>query len=70
MLTSKITGGASADSAVSAPSPFDASIVSSSNGAISSITLAILIVWCHRANIVRISNRTENKLSFGKKRND
>ena len=39
MLTSKITGGASADSAASASSPFDASIVSSSNGAISSITL-------------------------------
>ena len=35
--------------------------------AIASITLAILIVWCHRANIVRIGNRTENKLSFGKK---
>ena len=35
--------------------------------ALSSILLAILIVWCHRANLVRISNRTENKLSFGKK---
>ena len=35
--------------------------------ALSSILLAVLIVWCHRANLVRISNRTENKLSFGKK---
>ncbi len=35
--------------------------------ALSSILLAILIVWCHRANLVRISNRTESKLSFGKK---
>ena len=34
---------------------------------LSAIILAILIVWCHRANIIRISNRTENKLSFGKK---
>ena len=38
--------------------------------ALSTITLAILIVWCHRANIVRIGNRTENKLSFGKKKSD
>ena len=36
--------------------------------AISSIAIAIIIVWCHRANLVRISNRTENKLSFGKKK--
>ena len=36
--------------------------------ALSSILLAILIVWCHRSNLVRISNRTENKLSFGKKK--
>ena len=35
--------------------------------ALSSILLAILIVWCHRANLVRISNRTESKLSFSKK---
>ena len=35
---------------------------------LSSIILAILIVWCHRANLARISNRTENKISFGKKR--
>lgn len=34
---------------------------------LSSIIIAILIVWCHRANLVRISNRTENKISFGKK---
>ena len=36
--------------------------------AISTITLAIIIVWCHRANLERISNRTENKISFGKKK--
>lgn len=36
--------------------------------ALSTIIVAILIVWCHRANLVRISNRTENKISFGKKK--
>ena len=36
---------------------------------LSSIVIAILIVWCHRANLVRISNKTENKISFGKKKN-
>ncbi len=35
--------------------------------ALSSIVLAILIVWCHRENLKRIGNRTEHKLSFGKK---
>ncbi|MBQ2793695.1 MAG: glycerol-3-phosphate 1-O-acyltransferase PlsY [Clostridia bacterium] len=35
-----------------------------------SMILAILIVWCHRENLKRIGNRTENKLSFGKKKND
>ena len=35
--------------------------------ALSSIVLAILIVWCHRANLSRISNKTEHKISFGKK---
>lgn len=35
--------------------------------ALSSIILAILIVWCHRENLERISNRTERKLSFKKK---
>ena len=34
---------------------------------LSSILLAILIVWCHRGNLARISNRTERKISFGKK---
>ena len=34
---------------------------------LSSIIIAILVVWCHRANLVRISNRTENKISFKKK---
>ena len=38
--------------------------------AISSIVIAIIIVWCHRANLVRIGDRTENKLSFGKKRDE
>ncbi len=36
--------------------------------AICSIILSCLIVWCHRTNLVRIGNRTENKLSFGKKK--
>ena len=31
------------------------------------ILLAILVVWCHRENLKRISNRTERKLSFKKK---
>ena len=34
---------------------------------LSSILAAILIVWCHRANLQRISDRTENKISFKKK---
>ena len=34
---------------------------------LSSIIIAILVVWCHRANLQRISNRTENKISFKKK---
>jgi len=34
---------------------------------LSSVIIAILIVWCHRANLVRISNKTENKISFKKK---
>ena len=38
--------------------------------ALSSIIIAIIIVWCHRANLVRIGDRTENKLSFGKKRDE
>lgn len=29
--------------------------------------IAILVVWCHRENLKRISNRTERKLSFKKK---
>ena len=35
--------------------------------ALSSILAAILIVWCHRKNLERISNRTESKISFKKK---
>ena len=35
--------------------------------ALSTIIMAILIVWCHRGNLQRISDRTERKLHFGKK---
>ena len=35
---------------------------------LATIILAILIVWCHRANLARISRGEENKLSFGKKK--
>jgi len=38
--------------------------------ALATILLAILIVWCHRENLKRISNRTERKLSFKKKSDD
>ena len=34
------------------------------------MVLACLIVWCHRENLQRISNQTENKFSFGKKKNE
>ncbi len=36
------------------------------------IILAVFIVWCHRENLVRISNRTERKISVGgkKKKNE
>ena len=35
--------------------------------ALSSVIAAIVIVWCHRHNLERISSRTENKISFKKK---
>ena len=35
--------------------------------AFSSIAVAIIIVWCHRGNLARISNGTERKISFKKK---
>lgn len=35
--------------------------------AMTSVILAILIVWCHRANLARISRGEESKLSFSKK---
>jgi len=35
--------------------------------ALASVLIAILIVWCHRGNLQRISDRTERKLSFKKK---
>ena len=38
--------------------------------ALSTMILACLIVWCHRENLKRISERTERKLSFKKKKND
>ncbi len=38
--------------------------------ALSTIILAILLVWCHRENIKRISTRTERKISFKKKNED
>ncbi|MBE6532408.1 MAG: glycerol-3-phosphate acyltransferase [Ruminococcaceae bacterium] len=34
------------------------------------ILFSILIVWCHRKNLQRISDRTENKISFKKKKDD
>lgn len=36
----------------------------------SAILLAILIVWCHRGNLQRISDRTERRISFKKKEKD
>ena len=36
----------------------------------SAIALAMLIVWCHRGNLQRISDRTERKISFKKKDKD
>lgn len=38
--------------------------------ALCTVLLAILIVWCHRGNLQRISNRTERKISFKKKEKD
>ena len=35
---------------------------------LSAVILAIIIVVCHRENLRRISLGTENKLSFGKKK--
>lgn len=34
---------------------------------LSSVILAVLIIWCHRENLKRIGERTERKLSFKKK---
>ena len=36
--------------------------------ALASVIIAILIVWCHRGNLQRISNRTERKISIGGKK--
>lgn len=38
--------------------------------ALSTIVIAILIVWCHRENLRRISDRTERKISFKSKKKD
>jgi len=38
--------------------------------ALSTILLAIIIVWCHRANLQRISDKTESKISFKRKKKD
>lgn len=38
--------------------------------ALSTIVLACLIVWCHRENLKRISEGTESKLSFKKKKDE
>ena len=38
--------------------------------ALATILLAILIVVCHMGNLKRISERTEHKLSFGKKKEE
>lgn len=38
--------------------------------ALSTILLAIFIVWCHRENLKRISDRTERKISIGGKKKD
>ncbi len=38
--------------------------------ALSSILIACLIVWCHRENLQRISNRTERKTYLRKKKDD
>ena len=38
--------------------------------AMTTIMIAILIVICHRGNLKRISDRTEHKFSFGKKKSD
>ena len=35
---------------------------------LSTILIAILIVWCHRANLQRISDRTERKISIGSRK--
>ena len=39
-------------------------------GGLISVILALIILWCHRANLGRIMRREENKLSFKKKKKD
>ena len=36
--------------------------------AASTIAIAILVVWSHRGNLQRIANKTERKVSFGKRK--
>ena len=38
--------------------------------AIVAITMALIIIWCHRANIQRIRAGKESKLSFRSKKNE
>ena len=38
--------------------------------ALSTVLLAIIVVWCHRENLKRISDRTERKISIGGKKKD
>ena len=46
---------------------FDISPSTPGLASLSTIVIAILIVYCHRGNLQRISNRTERKISFKKK---
>lgn len=39
-------------------------------GGLISVILAVIILWCHRANLGRIMRREESKLSFKKKKKD
>ena len=36
--------------------------------ALTTIAIAVLVVWCHRENLKRISDRTERKISFKSKK--
>ena len=38
--------------------------------ALITVLMALIILWCHRENLGRISRREESKLSFGKKKDE